>query len=62
MATAIGRTVLTGLILGLGVLCRPAIAGSRSPVEQPGARADDPSGEHERARGGYQFVPPGWTM
>jgi len=59
---AIGRTVLTGLILSLGVLVRPAIAESRSPVEQPGARVADPSREHERSRGGHQFLPPGWTM
>ena len=38
MVTAIGRTVLTGLILSLG-LFRPDIAGVRSPVEQPGARS-----------------------
>jgi hypothetical protein len=62
MSTAIGRTVLTGLILGLGVLVRPAIAESPSPVDQPDARSADPSREHERAGGGHQFVPPGWTM
>ena len=43
MVTAIGRTVLTGLILGSGVLLSPDLAASRSPVVPPFARAGDPS-------------------
>jgi hypothetical protein len=39
MAIATGRTVLTGLILSLGVLFRPGTAESCSPVEHdPGRR------------------------
>jgi hypothetical protein len=59
MVTAIGRTVLAGLILSSGVLLSPGLAASRSPVMPPFARAGNPS--HD-VRDGYRFVPPGWTM
>jgi len=59
-AVRMRRSVLTSLIVGLGLLLLPGTAETRCRVPQS-ARADARS--RDESRGSYQLVPPaGWTL